>query len=162
VDSIPGAQPVVVAETGEILDVTPKVLPHAEQDFGMSPAEPAAPSVASNGTTPAEKLTAWCTNAHRNSRGPCTPDTYGYLVGVIDAICDGADAHKRILSRLTGSDISRDNRPGLDLASNLLRWLPETLTVAAGGGPNPQYKPEYVAVIQRLWRDLTGQLELSV
>ncbi len=176
----------VDAETGEMIEATARTLPaHPEQDFVMAatapsttvgtgpqkPAEarkapngqdstPDAPSVAKNGKSPEEKFVAWCTNSHRNSHGPCTPDMYGYLAGLLDAICDGADAHKRILSALSGSDINHDNRPGHDLAASLLRWLPEKLTVTAGGGPNPQHKPDYVSVIQQLWRELTGQLAL--
>jgi phage recombination protein Bet len=111
----------------------------------------------------------WIQALHRNSSaGRCSEKQYGFVVNVIDKLTD--DKHREVLSILCQSPISSDNVPSKEAASAILKHLPKTLRVEqtdADGKmtkvtePNPEYKPEFAAVVTAMSKLNQPELALA-
>lgn len=150
------------------------------QAASVQPARPAKPAPQRNGTPPAApeppadnpfEDAPWYTLArdtttngvrnlldamlaeHRTSEGECTVKQYGYLVSLINGIA-GDDAHKRVLPVVCQMEVSRDNRPGVNVTEKLLKRLATHIKDAVTGDrlPNPDYSQAVADAMLAIYR----------
>jgi hypothetical protein len=90
-------------------------------------------------------LVNWVQAMHRKG-GPCSPEQYGFLSGIMDDLTN--DNHNYILSLLCQADISHENVPSKQAAHNLLNYL------------NPKDNPNFDANIAARVRQLGTPLPI--
>lgn len=148
------------------------VEPEAQDNPFLDKEEPPMPKIDYAAAVPQktsgndQTFVEWARKRHRADGGPATPAQYRYLAGVIDSICGGSSrAHNCVLEVLIGSPADTANPPSFVLAAKLLDFLCETRTVDGEKVANPDYRPDIVQIVKRLWDlclEAEGQMRMKL
>lgn len=136
-----------VESTARVVDQTTGEIMQQETTAVPEPSRYAA--VADRLTGNCHKFLIWARGKHLDG-GPCSDEQYRYVVGVINDITGVPKSHNAVLSAITGWPISSANVPGWKMASDFLKYLPETKMVDEVKVANPDYRQDYTDCIRRI------------